>query len=358
MDPYLKRLIAERTVSSDIQANSTTLDYLETFFTEKGLFVTRYDFDGYGSLVATTRQNAKDSKVLLAAHLDVVPAPDYLFELREEDGKYMGRGTFDMKFSIASYMHMVDQLADQLDSYDFGIMITTEEEIGGLNGVAKLVQLGYKPEVVILPDGAGDWQIETLAKGFIYGHITTHGITAHGSKPWDGDSATFKLFDLIQELRAFFVDQSLNTNTLNIGMLEAGTAMNQIPARAEASLDIRFVSMAEKEKIIAHITKLCETYDATYREEPLGGYPCINDLSNPLIKSFAESVQHVTGVTPSGTISTGASDARFFAGIGVPAIICRPPGGGQHADTEWIDTVGFEQYHDVLVHYLQNVARN
>lgn len=357
MDSYLKKLIAERTLAQDKQTNNVALDYLETFFAEKGLFVKRYDFNGHGALVATTRKNAKNPAVILAAHLDVVPGPDYLFELREEDGKYMGRGTFDMKFAIASYMHVLDTLQDQLEAYDFGVMITTEEEIGGLNGTALLVEQGHKPDVVILPDGAGDWNIETLAKGFLYGQVTTRGIAAHGSKPWDGDSATFKLLDFMQELRTFFTDQALNTNTLNISVLSGGTAINQIPAEASASLDIRFVSMAEKEKITDHIQQLCKVYDATYYEEPLGGYPCISDLEHPLVKPFAESIQTVTNITPSGTISTGASDARFFASIGVPVIICRPAGGGQHADSEWIDKLGFEQYSQVLVDYLNKVAR-
>ena len=356
LDPYFATLISHRTVSTDIAANAASLDYLEEFFASRKLHVKRFSFNGYGSLVATTREDNKTPRVMLAAHLDVVPAPPELFTLRKENGRYLGRGVFDMKFAIASYMHVIDHLQDNLDAYDIGIMITTEEETGGMDGVKRLVEMGYKPDVCILPDGANDWQIETLAKGFLHVDVVAHGKTAHGSMPWDGDSATYKLVDLLAELKTYFKDQTLATNTLNIGLLEAGEARNQVPASAKASLDIRFVSMADRLHITTTLDTLCSKYGATYHEE-LSGHPCINELDHPLIAPFAESIHTVTGLDVSGTISNGASDARFYAEVGIPCIIARPSGGGQHADHEWLDEQGYEQYHDVLVDYLNKIAR-
>jgi len=358
MNTYLKDLIEIPSVSTNIAANKQAVDYMQTFLTERGLFCERFTFSEHDALVATTKKGNKRPKVLLAVHIDVVPAPPEMFALTERDGKYYGRGVFDMKFAAASYMEAIDLLGDDVHTLDIGIMVTTEEEMGGLEGVAQLVDLGYLPEVVILPDGAHDWQIETLAKGFLYSKVEVTGKAAHGSKPWDGDSATYKLLDFLQELRAFFSEQTLHSNTLNIGMLEGGAAKNQIPPYASASLDIRFISPDEKRKIEVRINELCAKYGAVYTEEPLRGAPCINSLSDPLIAPFIDSIRSVVGIDSSGTISTGASDARFFAEKGIPAIICRPAGGGQHADGEWIDKAGYEQYAHVLVNYLQKVARS
>jgi succinyl-diaminopimelate desuccinylase len=357
MENYLKHLISMPTVSSDKAANTKALDYLQDFFEGRGLHIMRYAFSGSSSLVATTKKDSKTPKVMLVAHMDVVPGPDELFTLREDDTKFFGRGVFDMKFAIASYMQVVDTLNDNLDSYDIGIMVTTDEELGGLEGTKRLVDMGYKPEVCILPDGAQDWQIETFAKGFLYGNISVEGTTAHGSRPWEGDSATFKLVDLLGEIKTYFADQTLNTNTLNIGIISGGEAKNQIPAHASAALDIRFLSEADRAKIVTIIESLCQKYNATYSEEPLEGHPCINELDHPLIEPFTESITKITGQEVSGTISFGSSDARFFAGIGVPSIISRPHGGGQHSADEWIDKQGCLQYPEVLVDYLQKVAR-
>jgi succinyl-diaminopimelate desuccinylase len=294
---------------------------------------------------------------MLTAHLDVVPGADELFTVREEDGKFFGRGVFDMKLAIASYMTIVDALGDDLHNYDIGIMITTDEEIGGLEGAKRLVDIGYRPAICFLPDGAQDWQIETFAKGFCYGRVSVKGTTAHGSRPWEGDSATFKLIDLLGELKAYFADQTLNTSTLNIGTISGGVAKNQIPAHASATIDIRFISEEDHAEIIDMIESLCQKYDATFLEEPLEGHPCVNELTHPLIKPYVESVKKITGEEASGTISFGASDARFFAGVGISSIISRPHGGGQHAATEWIDKQGCLQYPEVLMDYLQKVAR-
>ena len=359
MENYLKELVAMPTISVNCEANNAALDYLQRFFEARQLFVERYTFNGYDSLVATTKKAHKTPKVMLAAHMDVVPGPEHLFALREEDGKYLGRGVFDMKLAIAAYMQVVDSLGASLHEYDFGIMITTEEEIGGLYGVKPLVEeIGYRPEVCVLPDGAKDWQIETFAKGFVYGNITVNGKSAHGSMPWEGDSATYKLVDMLSELKAHFKDQTLNTNTLNIGLMEGGPVKNQIPATATATVDIRFLSDHEHEHIKTFIETLCDKYDATYYEEDLGGHPCVNELTHPLIQPFAESITAITGAEVSGTVSYGASDARFFAGIGVPSIITRPPGGGQHADSEWVEKKGCLQYPEVLIVYLEKVAHS
>lgn len=357
MEDYLRKLIAYKTVSSDQTANQEVLDYLEQFFAKRGLHCIRYTFEGYGALVATTQKDSKASKVMLGAHLDVVPGPDSLFQLREEQGKFMGRGVFDMKFAIASYMQILDTLGGSVSQYDLGIMITCEEEIGGTLGVGELIKLGYRPNVCILPDGASDWQIETFAKGTLHGTVTVHGKAAHGSKPWEGDSATFKLVDLLHDLKQYFADQTLNTNTLNIGIINGGLAINQIPASAYAKIDIRYLTPEDRQAILATIADLGKRYSANFVERDFCGEPCVNELTHPLIASFARSVEHVTGQEVSGMLSTGSSDARFFASVKVPCIICRPAGGGQHADDEWIDKQGCLQYPEVLIDYLNKVAR-
>jgi acetylornithine deacetylase/succinyl-diaminopimelate desuccinylase-like protein len=357
MEKYLQQLVARRTVTSDQQANQDALDYLEDFFAEHGLYCVRRTFAGYGTLVATTKKNNKTPRVLLSAHIDVVPGPDEVFSSEERDGKYLGRGVFDMKFAIASYMEVLDSLGDNVADYDLGIMITCDEEIGGTEGVRRLVDLGYKPGVCILPDGAADWQLETFAKGVIHGKVTVTGTSSHGSKPWEGDSATFKLVDLLHELKQHFADQTLNTNTLNIGLISGGKALNQTPDSAEASLDIRYIALSDRKNIIAVLAGLCQKYQATFAELVLYGYPCINNLDDPMIQPFVESVHTVTGYKATGTVSTGGSDARFFTPIAVPCIICRPAGGNQHANEEWIDKAGALQYTDVIIDYLNKIAK-
>ena len=356
MNDYLEKLVALPTTTNNIAANTEALTYLATFFAEKGLFVAHYDFDGHGALVATTKEGDKTPKVLLGAHVDVVPGPDQLFKLRQADGKLYGRGTYDMKFAIASYMQTLDTIGSDITNYDLGIMITTDEEIGGMYGTERLVEMGYRPEVCILPDGGQNWHLETLAKGFIFGEIQVNGQTAHGSRPWEGDSATFRLVETLHEIVQLFHEQAIDTNSLNISIVEGGDAINQIPGSARATLDIRYLSMTDYQAISEQLTAISEKHGAKFQEN-FKGAPGATDLEHPLVKPFVESIVQTTGREVSGTLSVGSSDARFFAEIGVPCILTHPDGGGQHADDEWIDATGVEQFTAVLLSYLAKVGQ-
>lgn len=356
LDPYLATLIGHRTITTDIDANNASLDYLEHFFKERGLYVERYNFNGRGAFVATTRKGSKTPKVMLGAHLDVVPGDDDQFALREEGGKLYGRGVNDMKFAIASYMHVIDKIRDDLMSYDLGVMITTDEESGGHDGVKRLVDLGYRPDVCILPDGAENWEIETLAKGLWWCKITFPGKAAHGSRPWDGDSANDKLLDAIAVIRRNFNNEHQMADTLNIGMINGGQAPNQVAAQASVDLDFRFVSKESYMVIMSMVEAVCAKYGATYETLAFGD-PCINQLDNPMIAPFKQSIVNIIGVEPQGVVAFGGSDARFFAPVDVPCIISEPYAGGRHAADEWIDKKGYEQYKDVLIDYLNKVAR-
>src|ERR1043166_9191828 len=99
MEDILRKLVAFPTVTGDQTAAHEAIDYIAGFLTARGMHLERFDSNGYESVIATVRPGHKNPKVLLAAHLDVVPAPDEMFGMRLKDGKYIGRGVLDMKFA-------------------------------------------------------------------------------------------------------------------------------------------------------------------------------------------------------------------------------------------------------------------
>jgi succinyl-diaminopimelate desuccinylase len=109
----LSKLVAFKTVSGDLPAALTCTEYVENYLLERGMRVQRHMYNEVPSLVATTKAT-KSPKVLLQAHLDVVPCPKTLFNLTENDGRLIGRGVFDMKFAGAVFLKLVDDLQDEL----------------------------------------------------------------------------------------------------------------------------------------------------------------------------------------------------------------------------------------------------
>jgi succinyl-diaminopimelate desuccinylase len=358
--PKHKRLLVERilgdlvaipTVSPDVQANSRGLDYIEAFLAERGMHIIRHEHNGKSVLLATTRQT-KSPKVMLTAHLDVVPALDHLFTMEEKDGKLFGRGVWDMKHAIAAFLSAVDLLGDTLLKHDFGILIYTDDEAED-EQLDWLLTQGYSTDIVVLPDGSDNWQIEAMAKGLLYVALRITGKTSHGSRPWEGDSASLKMIDLLHELRSDFHGHGPETDTLNIGLVHSGSdAWNQLPDHAEATLDIRIMSEERQAVWVKRFEALAAKYGA-FLEIRRNTSPLIHDRAHQHMQRFAECIYEVTGIKDEGFISFGTTSAVYFLRRGIPCIITSPPGGGRHSEEEWIDKQGLLNFPEVIKRYIE-----
>lgn len=358
MDNVFADLVAIPTITSDFAAAHRAVDYCADYLTARGMHVEKFVSHQYPSLVATTRKT-KRPKVLLGAHLDVVAAPKAMFKLRLEDGTYYGRGVWDMKFAAAIYLHIVDALLGRLDHYDFGIMFTTEEELFGEYGTGMLVnEQGIRPEVCILPDAIPPWCIQRSAKGCYFGEVSVVGISAHGSRPWEGDSASIKLVGILQAITALFgSDQRPETKTLNIGIMQSGASFNQIPDSAMATLDIRFGTLEEFAALEKQIADICAKGGGVLKQVGDIRVPVVCDLKHPLVKSFIKQIQLQHGTVPASVAANGTSDARFFPPHNIPCILVSPKGGGFHGRDEWLDAADYERYGHVIRNYLEDVAK-
>lgn len=353
----LKKLVAMPTVTDDIQANDHALDYIAHFLTTRGMDIQRFTSHGYSSIVATSVPNNKQPTIMLNAHIDVVPGKSRQFELSTKGGKFYGRGVLDMKSAIANYLWLVDELKNDLASYDFGIMITSDEEIGGYNGVKMLVeQAGYQPKVAIIPDSGEAWNLERFAKGVQWVKLEAQGRSAHAARPWEGDSAINRLLSALREIELLVPSNPTPEDTLlSIGTIQGGSTANQIPISASAMLDIRYGSIVDFEQFIPRLQTICQKHGVHVTvlvSEP----PCVHDMNNPYLVVFRQVILSITGKNSGTSYSYAATDGRHFMAAGIPCIITTPPAGGRHTDQEWLSKAGFEQFGRVLKHYVTTVS--
>lgn len=358
MEDILKTLISIPSVTQDNTAINPAIEYIDRFLSEQGMYVRRFDFNGVESVVATT-QRTKKPRVLLSAHVDVAAAPPDQFKLTEKEDRYWGRGCADMKCAIAAYMQLAKDLSGSLDDYDFGIMITGDEEHGGSNGVRALVEdEGYSADIVIVPDGGDSpdgWKLERNAKGKLALKISTTGKAAHSSRPWKGDNAIDKLMVLLDKIKQLFPDQGPATNTLAVKSIHGGGVSTQIPDSASAELDIRTLTDTDNDRLILEIGTLCRQASAELNVDIYcnSGH---TDLSDPLVKQFIGHMTQVIGSTPAIIDSTATTDARFFAKIGIPYAVISPPCNGYHGPDEWVSKDGLEQLLRILHLLMESTA--
>lgn len=357
-EKLLAKLVSMPTISDDVVANKMMLDYIEDYLAKRGMFTRRDYFDkGYGTLLASTRHDSMlTPTVLLSAHTDVVAADESMFTLQTEGDKLIGRGTFDMKFSIAGYMALVDELKGKLSEYDFGIAIVTDEETVD-RGTVRLLENGLKPQICILPDStAPGWSIETLAKGYWRFELHAKGKRAHGARPWEGESASLKLIHALHELKEHFKGQNPETDTYNVGQIHGGHAHNMVPDEMWAGMDIRYLNDKNLAKSRKIIDDLCNKHDLTFKEIVLAA-PVPTDIKEPLIQEYMDSVETVTGKRPENFVSCAGSDAPCFMEAGIPCIVSCCEGWDHHTNKEWISRKSFLQFVPILRDYLDRVAR-
>jgi len=286
-------------------------------------------------------------RVALNAHIDVVPAPEEMFIMRQQGEKIYGRGVSDMKFAIPLFVASLIDTENQTGRLpSTAIILTADEEIGGGNGVNHLVNdLGYRPKVVIIPDGGDSTHFVKEAKGVLHLKISSAGITAHASTPWEGKNAINQVISACSRVQELYPipEKDEWVTTLNIGKINGGKQTNQVAGDAEAFVDIRLTANESPDEIIEKVKSKspgCRV-DLVVKADPFSV-----DESNKNIKRW----QSITGQTPMN--EAGASDGRYFTAHSIPVIVSKPLGGGEHSPDEWTDIKSLLTFRDYLTQFL------
>ncbi len=368
-DIRLKTLLAELvqmpTLTDETETCKAAIDWIKYQVRDLPLQVHDFAHNGHSALVLTTRRT-RHPKVMLHSHIDVSPASPESFKLTERDGRYYGRGVFDMKFATACYIDLLLEIGQDLTNYDLGVMITTDEETtGGLDGAKPLVAAGWGADIVINPDsietGAG-WAIQRAAKGTVKYRIVSQGVAGHGSRPWLYRNAINEIMDFLRELATRFPsepcgDPEHGHTTLNVGRIEGGSIVNQVAGLAEAHIDLRFMPGQTLDDMDQIVREVMADYEHLSLSTFGADEPVSIELDDPQVMKIKAIIETVTGQSPKFTLSHGASESAFFADAGMTVLMYSPPGGGHHGATEWIDAAGVGQFARTLQAYLDVVAR-
>jgi acetylornithine deacetylase len=179
-------------------------------------------------------------RVWFSTHMDTVPP---FIPPTEDDEKIYGRGACDAKGIIAAQITAAEELRKE-GIEDLGLLYTVEEERASTGAKAvNLHPLAAKCEYMINGEPT-DNDLAIGSKGTFRLNIKTKGKAAHSAYPEEGDSAIEKLLDILEDIRhtKFPNDEFFGETTVNIGLIEGGTALNVIPPRAEAGLAIRLTT--------------------------------------------------------------------------------------------------------------------
>jgi len=350
--PLTKELIRFATMHAKPREIRRCADFIENYLKKCGATPQRFEFQGVPSIAVMPPGG--QAPVLLMSHIDVVDAPEELFEPVEKEGKLYGRGSIDDKYAVALSMVLVKNHLARLkkegrgpEELPFGILVTGDEEIGGENG-ARAVLGELKTDFCIALDGGGLKKIVVKEKGIVHLKLVARGKTAHGARPWLGENAIEKLIDDYQRLRTHFELSAPDHwhRTLNFSRIQAGKAINQVPDYAEAMFDIRYTENDDIQQIIARIRDEIQGELAVERTEPIfsGGKSAYLDLLRKIAPRAEVGCEH------------GASDARFLSSYGIDGIVWGADGDSSaHSLDEHVNIDSVEELYRLLDRFLQAV---
>lgn len=354
-EQILKKLISFKTLSQDQQTNLKTLDWIKQQLSGLPLKFKYLKSNGFNSLYIYTK-NVQSPKILLAAHVDVVNGNQKIFKPKVIKGNLYGRGSFDMKYAIASYVQLFLELGKEVSKFDIAMLITTDEELGGKNGSGAFVKK-FKPKFCFLPDGGKDWVFQESAKGALQILVKAKGLSGHGSRPWTGKNAIELLSNFLIDLKKILADKSQNTKptpnrTVNVGSIHAGQEANKIPDYAEAKVDIRFPAPETSKFIKQQIKKLLDKHKNISFGMLSEGQAYQVDKNNYLYKNFLTLTEQHTKQKNSFLSSPGSCDARYFLAAKIPTLLIRPIGGNHHTESEFINLKSYGLFYKILKEFI------
>lgn len=356
----LSKLIEFKTLAHNRREIRRAFSWIKVQLRGLPVHIREHTINGSPSLIITT-QETREPILWLAAHIDVVFGSPEVFSPKTRGKHLIGRGAYDMKFAVAAYIRLLFDLRHELEEYDFGVMITSDEEIGGKDGVKALLEKGYHSDICFLPDGGSQWSIERAAKGVLRVLVKSEGISSHSSRPWEGRNAIDALLGFLHTLHGYFPSEPCHIldhyhNTMNISVISGGEVINSVPDSASARLDLRFTHESSKEELLGFMEEAKKGYpEIAFQEEDFFNSTNI-DMENPFVKVYSEIVKEKFQKDVRFEISHGFSDAQYFTQAGIPALVIRPHGGGLHGEEEWIDVENLEEFYVVLKEFVRRVA--
>jgi acetylornithine deacetylase len=261
----LTDLVAIDSVSS--RANGPVIDYLAARCASRGFSVQRFPYtDDNGlekiNLLALAGPNSTNASVELAlvGHTDTVPYdPNWqeALKLTEREGKLFGRGACDTKAFIAAALTAVGSLALKDLSRPLALLFTADEEVGliGAKRFADERRMQARFAIVGEPTSLRPMR---AGKGYCLAEITVTGREAHSAYPALGTSAVFGAARLIARLENIARELESETHadfdppwtTLNVGVVQGGTAKNVVPGLCRFTLEWRPVPGQEPARLL------------------------------------------------------------------------------------------------------------
>jgi len=313
--------------------------------------------------------------VCFAGHTDVVPtgpldqwdSDPFVPTIR--NGCLYGRGTADMKSSLAAFITAIEAFIAQHNNHSgsMALLITSDEEGIAVDGTVKVVEalqargelLDYcivgEPTCV---DTLGD-TIKNGRRGSLSGHLTVKGIQGHIAYPHLAKNPIHLAAPAIADLANTEWDQGneyFQPTTWHISNIHGGTgATNVIPGKLELLFNFRFSTASTVESLKKRVHDILDRHKLEYDLAwELSGKPFLTPKGE-LADAMSDAIRQVTSIDPELSTSGGTSDGRFIADICKQVVEFGPRNATIHKINEHVQVDDLEKLSEIYRLTLENL---
>ena len=284
--------------------------------------------------IAGTDFDSNEVELALVGHTDTVPFDstwNEALKLTERDGNLYGRGACDTKAFIAAALSATEAINLKNLKRPLALVLTADEEIGclGAKRLADAKALHARYSIVGEPTSL---QPIRAGKGYCLAEITLRGREGHSAYPALGSSAIFRGARLVNRIEQIAEQLKADQRaafeppytTLNVGLINGGTAKNIIAGECRFTLEWRPVPGQSPDHVLDLVRAAMEEERASDND-----FDCIIDVirldqgmeTSPDSK-LVLMLEEATG-QQSGTIAFG-TEAPQMAELGAEAVVFGP----------------------------------
>lgn len=350
-------------------SNLALAEHLEGILKAMGFAVERFaSKDGDKTNLFATLGALDTPGLMLAGHMDVVPVEGQAwntdpFTLVEKDGNMYGRGTADMKLFIAQAIAAADAVRGRKLKKPLHLAFTYDEEVG-CHGAARLMKLMAEGDHV-LPACAvigepTNFQVFRMHKGFHSLQVDITGVEGHSSKPGKGANAIAQAAQVLQKvaevageleqqrsMEAYF---EVPHTTMNVGMINGGTALNIIPNHCRLGMEYRTMPGEDPEYVYNQIQGyVSEVLLPNFKKQQpeVDIQVTLTGRGQPMMTPQGADIEKVVLEITENDASSAApyyTEGAIYNEAGVPTVICGPGDIDQaHRPNEYIPRAQFEK---------------
>jgi acetylornithine deacetylase len=352
----------------DGAGEAAVADYIAEAMREIGLDVDVWAPErGRPNVVGVLSGTGGGRSLMLNAHTDTVGVEgmDAPFTPRMADGRMYGRGTQDMKGSLAAQLAAVRALheADGELAGDVIVAAVIDEEHKSRGTEALVERYDADGAVVTEPT---DLELALAHKGFVWVDVTTRGRAAHGSRPDEGIDANMhmgrvlaRLDELEQTLRDRDGHALVGAPSLHAPQIEGGTASSVYAAQCRLRIERRTIPGESAGKAVEEVQAILGALDA---EDPSFDATCEQTFARrpfeiardaPVAEAVRGAASDVLEQVPPDVGQTFWTDAALLAAAGTETVVLGPVGDGLHTTEEWVDLDSVVQLAEILARTAQ-----